>query len=260
MPIRKFGALRAFQFASLSDPGVIHGVFTRLGGVSAGYLASLNVGATVGDGLENVLENRKRLFDAMDRSLESMFDVWQVHSSRVVKAEAPRGNCPLLQADAIITDEPRVTLFMRFADCVPIFLFDPIRRAIGLVHAGWMGTLRNVAGETMAAMQKNYGCQPEHVRAAIGPSIAAHHYAIGMDVAERFIAEMGDEAQRHLHHDDGTVTLDLWSANQAQLQAAGVGQVELSGICTACDVQHWYSHRAEGGRTGRFGALLALRA
>jgi YfiH family protein len=259
MPLRKIDSLTAFEFKSLDHPGLIQAIFTRLGGVSGAALSSLNVGATVGDAPEHVIENRRRIFRAIGRPLESMYDVWQVHSAQVAIAEAPRGNAPIVKADAMVTDNPSVTLFMRFADCVPILLFDPHRRAIGLAHAGWLGTVRKVASATIQAMVQRYGCDPAEIRAGIGPSIGVDHYAVGRDVVEQMRGAFGKELAQYTQSRNGKVYLDLWSANRGLLEAQGVGQIEVAGVCTACDLKHWYSHRAEGEGTGRFGALLALR-
>jgi hypothetical protein len=191
-----------------------------------------------------------------------MYDVWQVHSSEVVVAHAPRPpEQAHLRADAILTDRPGVTLFMRFADCVPILLYDPHRRAIGLVHAGWLGTVNQVAVLAVQAMRAAYHCEPGDIIAAIGPSIGAHHYEVGQEVVDQARAAFGQDASGLLQPCQSCgsgVQFDLWAANQLVLQRAGVKQIEIAGLCTACDLQTWFSHRGEKGKTGRFGALLAL--
>lgn len=241
-----------------------HAVFTRQGGVSQAPWASLNVGATVGDDLAHVLENRRRSFHAMDRAPDSVFDVWQVHSREVVSTDRPRhANEPHMKADAILTGQPGVTLYMRFADCVPILLFDPRRRAVGLVHAGWQGTVLQIAAEAVAAMQSTYGSLPQDICAGIGPSIAAHHYEVGPEVVKKVQEAFGADAAGLLspaeHPNGGSgLQLDLWQANRLLLEWAGVRSIEIAGLCTACHLEDWYSHRGEKGRTGRFGALIAL--
>lgn len=260
MPFIDIGSLRLFQFASLDHPDLVHGVFTRRGGVSRGDWHSLNVGSTVGDDPAHVRENRNRLFNALERRPETVYEAWQVHSARAVVVEEPRGESMIEKADALTTDNPRVTLLMRFADCVPILIFDPTLRAVGMAHAGWLGTTRKVASELVRVMQQTYGCRPSDMRAAIGPSIAAHHYAVGPEVVQAVKEAFGDEAELHLQHIDGNVHFDLWSANLALLQSEGVRQIEVSGLCSACDVEDWYSHRGQAGRTGRFGAAIGLRS
>jgi copper oxidase (laccase) domain-containing protein len=142
MPFHQAGVLRYFTFDLFDQHGLIHGLFTRHGGVSPAPWDSLNLGGTVGDERANVIENRRRLFEALDRPVESIFDSWQVHGREVICVDRPRPlDAPHPKADAILTDRPEITLFMRFADCVPILLYDPVRRVAGMVHAGWQGTV-----------------------------------------------------------------------------------------------------------------------
>ncbi len=259
MPFHQPDSIRYYSFETLEEAGISQAVFTRRGGVSPWPWQSLNLGGTVGDQPVHVAENRQRAFQSLGRSLASLYDVWQVHSAVVVRADAPRPpETAHLKADAIITDRPGVTLFMRFADCVPIFLVDPDRRVIGMVHSGWLGTVRQVGAAAVAAMQTEYGCKPEDILAGIGPSIAAHHYPVGPEVVEQVNAAFGSNAHTLLPAQDGGVQFDLWAANRLVLESCGIRQIEVSGICTACDLDNWYSHRGELGKTGRFGALIGL--
>jgi YfiH family protein len=241
-------------------PEVIHAVFTRQGGLSPEPWNSLNVGGTVGDDRQRVRENRLRAFHALGRDPHSMFDVWQVHNADVVIANAPHlSTPPEFKADAIVTDRPEVTLFMRFADCTPILLYDPKKHIIGIIHAGWIGTLKRAAAETVKTMQAAYGSNPADIRAAIGPSIGPDHYEVGPEVVERVRYTFGDSSDSLLHTNHGPKPhFDLWEANKLTLEQAGVEQVEVSGLCTACHPEDWYSHRGQKGKTGRFGALIAL--
>lgn len=259
MPFRQLGELRFLEFGSLSSPQLTHGIFTRIGGLSPAPWQSLNLGSTVGDSTENVRGNRARLLRAVDRPERSLHEVWQTHSSDVVVVTEPRGGAPLVQADAMITCSRNVTLLMRFADCVPILLFDPEIPAVGLAHAGWLGTVRKTAGQAVQAMAAHWGCRPGAIRAALGPAIGVDHYAIGADVEQQFRSVFGAETDRHLTRHNGALHLDLLSANRALLEAEGVEEIEVAGLCTACNLADWYSHRAEAGRTGRFGAIVALR-
>lgn len=259
MPFNQIGQLKTYFFDSLEDCGVIQAIFTRQGGVSKTPFTSLNVGGTVGDEPEHVRENRHRAFHAMGRSPESLYDVWQVHGREVVCVEAPRSpDAPHLKADAILTNRPEVSLFMRFADCVPVLLVDPERRVAGIVHAGWQGTVKRAPQAAIEVMGGCYGSRPEDVRACIGPSIGPDHYEVGPEVAAQFQSSFGSRAAELLSLRDGRYHLDLWAANRLTLQECGVKQIEVSGICTTCHLDDWYSHRGENGKTGRFGALLAL--
>ena len=259
MPFQQNDGIRYFVFDSFPGGEVAHGVFTRQGGISPAPWDALNVGGTVGDERDRVRENRLRSFRALGRDPHSLYDVWQVHSADVVLATAPHDSSPPeLKADAILTDNPQVTLFMRFADCVPILLYDPAHAAVGIVHAGWQGTVKRAATAAVQSMQAAFGSRPGEVIAGIGPSIGPDHYEVGADVIARVRESFDAEADALLpSHEDHTY-LDLWAANRLLLEQAGVTHVEVAGVCTACHTHDWYSHRAEKGRTGRFGALIAL--
>lgn len=256
MPFTQHNGLRYFQFDSLD---VRHAVFTRYGGVSPEPWASLNVGGTVGDAIERVRSNRLLSFEALGCDPNSIFDVWQVHSADVICADAPRHfDEPYQKADILLTDNPRVTLFMRFADCVPILAHDPVNGVVGVAHAGWMGTVRDVAGAMLDAMRARYGVDPGDVIACIGPSIGPDHYEVGEDVVAQVGQSFGNDSDLMLPRQNGRVHFDLWKANRYLLERAGVDRIELAAICTACHTDDWFSHRAEKGRTGRFGALISL--
>jgi YfiH family protein len=239
--------------------GLPHGVFTRRGGVSPAPWSTLNVGGSVGDDIEHVRENRIRSFAALSRPAESIHDVWLVHGTDVVYADEPRElSLKPIQADLLFTDNPKVTLFMRFADCVPLLFHDPKKGVVGISHAGWMGTVKGVAKASIAAMKARYGSDPRDVRAAIGPSIGPDHYEVGPDVAGQVRASFGPLADALLEPRGERFHLDLWAANRLQLEEAGLASVEVCQVCTACHTDDWFSHRAEKGKTGRFGALLSL--
>ena len=261
MPFKRSNQIRYFTFKQLDGGDLVHAIFTRHGGMSASPWQSLNVGGTVGDAPERVRENRQRSFLALERDPASIFDAWQVHGRDVVIVDKPRKleEAPL-QADILLTDQPGVTLFMRFADCVPILLYDPQRGVVGLVHAGWQGTVKRAAAAAIQALQAHYGCQPVDVRAGIGPSIGGHHYPVGTDVVQQVQNSFNSKADNFLFQLDGQIHFDLWAANRAILENCGVERIEISGLCTACNLDDWYSHRGEHGRTGRFGALIALSA
>lgn len=251
--------VRYYTFTSFDSPQIVHRVFTRVGGVSPHPWAELNLGGTVGDEPERVRENRRRALQTADRTFDSVFDVWQVHGNTVACASSPfRPGDDMVKADAMLTDQPGLTLFMRFADCVPILFHDPVKKVIGIAHAGWLGTVRGVAQSTLQTMRERYGSRAENVLAAIGPSIAAHHYQVGREVVAQVIARFGDQASSFLIESNGAVYFDLWKANQAELEACGVRQIECANLCTACSPSEWYSHRGDKGRTGRFGALISL--
>ena len=256
MPFAEQNGLRFYQFDSLD---IKHAVFTRHGGLSPEPWKSLNLGGTVGDEIERVRGNRFLSFEALGCRPDSIFDVWQVHSADAVCADTPRNfDEPYQKADIILTDKPEVTLFMRFADCVPILVHDPVKRVVGIAHAGWLGTVRDVAKATVETMVERYDSRPADVIACIGPSIGPDHYEVGGDVISQVEQTFGADASLVLPQHGSRTHFDLWKANQYLLERAGVRQIELAGICTACHTDDWFSHRAEKGKTGRFGALISL--
>ncbi len=223
MPFTQAGELRYFHFDLYRLPGLVHAAFTRHGGVSPAPWISLNLGGLSGDQKENVVENRRRIFEAVGRPVESIYDAWQVHGTNIVCTDRPR---PLdeahVKADAILTDNPQVTLFMRFADCVPVFLFDPVRRVVGLAHAGWQGTVTQIARITVERMSAEYGSHPGDILAVIGPSIGPDHYEVGPDVAGQVKAAFADASGQFLSERNGKTFFDLWRTNQFILEQAGI--------------------------------------
>jgi YfiH family protein len=260
MPFSSINGVRYYSF-DIFPPSVKQAVFTRQGGVSPAPWNSLNVGGTVGDDANRVRENRARSFATLNRNFNSLFDVWQVHSADVVFAEAPRSPAAdHHKADIILTNRPEVTLYMRFADCVPILLHDPQKSVAGIAHAGWLGTIRGASTSAVQAMTQQYGSLPGNIIAAIGPSIGVDHYEVGPEVISQVQQAFGPDADRLIEIRDGKTYFDLWAANRLQLENSGVVQIETAGLCTACHLEDWFSHRAEKGRTGRFGALIALQS
>ena len=258
MPFSQSNGLRYYTF-DIFPKEIIQAVFTRQGGVSPHPWDSLNVGGSIGDDITHVRENRIRSFRALCRMPESIHDVWQVHSVDVVYADAPRPlDTEYQKADIMLTDNPQVTLFMRFADCTPIFLYDPKKQVIGSVHSGWLGTVRGAAQAAVGAMQERYDSKPADILAAIGPAIGPDHYEIGEDVITQVREAFGTDAESLLEAHGESVYFNLWKANQILLEKSGVKEIEIANICTACHTDDWFSHRGEKGKTGRFGAMLAL--
>ena len=259
MITRSEKGLNFVQFNTFANYPIHQGIFGRQGGVSPAPWDSLNLGGLSGDTRENIIENRKRIFSCFDLPVESIFDVWQVHGNRVICTDKNR---PLDQehekADAIFTDRPEITLFMRFADCVPLFFYDPVKNVIGIAHAGRIGTLNRIAADCVITMASVYGSKPENILAGIGPSIGPDHYEVKEDVASDAEACFKNTDGILRQATDGTIYLNLWESNRRILMESGVQHIEVAEICTACNTDDWFSHRAEKGKTGRFGALLAL--
>jgi hypothetical protein len=248
------------QYKPLLNVGVHHGIFTRHGGVSTGHLASLNLGGNVGDVPEHVRENHRRMFAVLGLPGERAGSVWQVHSARVVLVDRPAyGRRWISAADAMITDQPDVPLTMRFADCAPILFADPVRGAVGIAHAGWRGTVQGVAAATVRAMRRAFDTRPADLLAIIGPSIGPDRFQVGAEVVEAAYRYFGADAGLFTKDpEEMTSYFDLWSAIQLDLQRAGVEKIQIAGVCTILHRDDFFSHRAERGRTGRFGAVISL--
>ncbi|MCJ7694369.1 MAG: peptidoglycan editing factor PgeF, partial [Anaerolineaceae bacterium] len=226
--------LKYIRFNNLYSVGIEHAIFTRLGGVSQLPFASLNLGGTVGDDPEFVLENHQRVFAAIGRPFDQRYDVWQVHGTDIERANAPRPhNQPHVKADGILTDKLDLILLMRFADCVPIVLADPVRKVVGVVHAGWKGSLNMICAAAVSAMQDWYGCMSGNVLAGIGPAICQDCFEVGEDVYERFKIKFEQSSELFLKKQDGKKYIDLVRANQITLEKAGVRNIECANICTA---------------------------
>ena len=249
-----------YSFTSFNSREVGHAFFARSGGISPHPWDSLNQGGTVGDERKNVIENRKRAFLSIDRPVESIFDVWQVHSADVICTESPR---PLeadhTKGDAILTNNPGVTLFMRFADCVPIMVYEPKKHVVGIIHAGWQGTVKKVVSATIKKMIEKYNCEPQNIIAGIGPSIGVCHYQVGEEVIIEVDKTFGSLSEKIIEIRDSKTYLNLWKANEILLKESGIANIEIAGMCTACNKDIWFSHRGESGKTGRFGAALFLK-
>lgn len=237
-----------------------HGIFTRKGGVSPAPWGKLNVGGTLGDAPENVRQNHRLMYDALDVNGERACTVWMVHGADVVVVDGPvDGRRWVALADSMITNRPDTPLVMRYADCTPILFHDPVREVIGIAHAGWRGTVAGVASRTVHAMSQAYGCQPQDIQVGIGPCIGVGRYQVGEEVVSAVQGYFGTvETLICRDPSDGTAYFDLVRANALDLERAGVTQIETAGLCTAERTDEFYSHRAERGKTGRFGAVIAL--
>lgn len=251
---------RAYQFDCFDNKLVDHAVYTRLGGVSKDFCRSLNLAGTVGDNPDDVRRNHEIMFGAFGRPLDTRFDVWQVHGTQIHFAEAPR---PVDQkhkpGDAIFTNKPGITLTMRFADCIPLLFHDPVQGVIGIVHAGWLGTALRITEIAVEAIGKRYGSRPEDLIVGIGPSICGDCYEVGEDVISRFKKYWENDYHTFFKQKNNAWYLDIPAANEFSLRKTGVNMIEQSAICTAENLEEWYSYRKEKGRTGRFGVLFALK-
>lgn len=257
------------QFKNLSATGIVkHGFSTRKGGVSTGIFSSMNLNFKRGDDPDAVMENYRRMAAALNMRVEDMVLSDQTHTTNVrVITEEDRGKGILKpqdysDVDGMITNVPGIVLVTSYADCVPLYFVDPVRKAIGLSHSGWKGTVGHIGQKTVWKMHEVYGSEPKDIVAAIGPSICQSCYEVSDDVAEAFRANFtADEAADILlDKGNGKYQLDLWKANWYVLADAGILPEHLSvtDLCTACHPDLLWSHRKTNGQRGGLSAFLSL--
>lgn len=257
-----------FTAPPLDETGLVKHAFSgRKGGVSRGKYESLNLSILTEDCQDSVMENRARFVKALGIPQSCLVGAHQVHGDRIYKvisADQGKGaynpDTVIPATDALITNEPGIALTGFFADCVPVLLLDPVNRAIALVHAGWRGTVAKIAAKTAAAMHDNFGTMPGELLAAIGPSIGPCHYQVDRPVIEKVQQAFPGVWQDLLDafSPDGHAQLNLWEANVLQLEQAGVPRdnITVTGLCTYCERQTFFSHRAK--MAGRQAALIML--
>ena len=251
----------AFEHAG----GVAHGFSTRLGGVSTGIYESLNLGSTRGDDPEHVRENYRRFFAAVGADLSTVAMTNQVHSDVVRPVTTADIKAGLLdqepyEADGLVTDIPGVALVIFSADCLPVLLYDPVRRVIAAVHAGWRGTAAGIVERAVEKMAF-YGSRPEDILAAIGPGISKCCFETHEDVPNAMTAALGVRATPFITPiQHGKFLVDLKGINAMRLERAGLApeHIAVSGDCTACQPDKYWSHRVTQGVRGSQAAVIQL--
>jgi len=292
--LRRAGKLTVVECAALDFPWLIHGFSTRPGGASrlarrhgGRHTAEtvLNLGFTDWDSRENVLENRRRWMKALGAGNCDLIALKQFHSDaiRTVNSPGASSNPAPLQGDALISRASRRLLSVQTADCIPILLADPERRAVAAVHAGWLGTVKRIAAKTVGRMQMEFGVRSENLFAALGPGIGACCYEVGPDVVKEFASQFADakdwfdDVFERISSDDDPnplpwlsmmppgherplrTHLDLHAANRAILLAAGLRPENIFScpFCVSCRPELFFSYRRER-PTGRLMASIAL--
>lgn len=268
-----------FTFPSLAAlPGVRHGFSSRIGGVSEREFAQMNLSFSRGDDRERVEENYRRIAAAIGFDAERIVCSDQTHTNHV--REVTEADCgkgyrrprDYTDVDGLVTDRPGVVLTTFYADCVPLYFVDPVRRAIGLSHSGWRGTVSDIAGVTVKTMQEKYGSDPTDIRAAIGPSICQDCYEVSEDVIERFREAYEErlwpllfEPQRkaapeRIEEQEHKYQLNLWEACRQNMLRAGIRpeHIEVTDLCTCCNPDLLFSHRASHGKRGNLAAFLEI--
>ncbi|MDD3403155.1 MAG: peptidoglycan editing factor PgeF [Hespellia sp.] len=270
-PLEKTGdSVPYLSYPLLSETGIVnHGFSTKLGGVSEGCYASMNLGFNRGDAEENVRENYRRFGAAIGVEVEDMVLSKQTHTTNVrIITEADRGNgLTVPQAfsdvDGMITNVPGLCLVTFYADCVPLYFVDPVRKAIGLSHSGWRGSVGKIGKITVEQMVQTYGCNPSDILATIGPSVCQDCYEVSEDVIEQFRTHYDETYWESLFYkkENGHYQLNLWRANEIVFLESGIlpEHMAVSNVCTHCNHEVLYSHRAMGNERGSLCAFLALK-
>lgn len=262
MPVRtvKQGTLEYLVADGLSVP---HCFTTRLGGVSTGHVASMNLSIRRDADPENVVKNFHILADALGCDPQKLVLTNQIHSDIVwpVTADDHRGfnTHDYPECDALITNEPGTALCVFTADCTPVLLYDPVTGAVGAAHAGWRGTVSKIAAKTALEMVRLFGCNPEDLRAAIGPNIGFCCFETDRDVPDAILSAYGEAAAPFISQRGEKYFLDLKQINAISLQEIGVNHIELSNACTACESDRFWSHRVTRGLRGSQGAIILCK-
>ena len=258
------------EYPLLTDTKIVHhGFSTRLGGVSQGCYASMNLSFTRGDDEAAVRENYHRIAKSIGVKCENMVLSQQTHTTNVrVVTEKDKGKGivkPLdyTDVDGMVTNIHGICLVTFYADCVPLYFVDPVQKAIGLSHSGWRGTVGKIGKETIRKMEEQYGSDPKDILAAVGPSICKDCYEVSEDVILEFQKNFRERYWKDLFYrkENGKYQLDLWKANEIIFKESGIlpEHIAVTNVCTHCNSEILYSHRTSGDRRGNLAAFLALK-
>ncbi len=247
----------------LSLAGLKHGMSTRLGGVSEGYLGSMNVSFSRGDLYENVRENLRRFSEAVGFDSEKIVFSDQVHKTHIHRAElSDAGKVACRDTDGLITNVRGLPLFTFYADCVPLLFFDPVHQAIGMAHSGWKGTVGKIGSVMIGRLKEEYGSRPQDLLIAIGPSICQSCYEVDEPLLREFLAAFGEEARKWFRpsKEPDHYLLDLAEACRYTLISSGAVEenIAMPDLCTCCNPKLLFSHRASGGKRGNLGVVMVL--
>ena len=264
------GAVPYLSFPMFRDTGLVtDGFSTRLGGVSEGCFSSLNLSFDRGDDRAAVAENFRRMGEALGVRCEDMVLSQQTHTTNIrIVTDEDRGKGitrerDYTDIDGLITNVPGICLVTTYADCVPLYFLDPAKKVIALSHSGWRGTVGKIGKKTVELMHDNFGSDPADILAAVGPSVCQDCYEVSADVIDRFKEVFDRSAWDELFYEkpDGKYQLDLWKANEKIFLEAGIRKdhIAVTNVCTHCNSEILYSHRAMGDKRGNLCAFLALK-
>ena len=252
------------SYPMLEETGIVHhGFSTKLGGVSKGCWATMNISTTRGDDPEDVEENQRRIARAIGVKPEDMTFTNQTHTTNVAVVRAEDKGRRFMETDGMITNVPGICLVTFYADCVPLLFLDPVKKVVASSHSGWRGTVNRMGQVTVEKMQKEFGCDPKNILACVGPSICQECYEVSEDVIDMFRANFRESEYDRLFYakENGKFQLDLWKANELVLTDAGIRPEHLAvtNVCTCCNPELLFSHRASKGKRGNLAAFIALK-
>lgn len=252
------------SYPMLENTGIVnHGFSTRLGGVSTGHCATMNISTTRGDNPEAIVENKKRIAAAIGVEVDSMTFTHQTHTTNVVVVRKEDRGRRFTETDGMITNVPGICLVTFYADCVPLYFVDPVKKAIGMSHSGWRGTVGKMGKVTVEKMVETYGSTPADIIAAIGPSICQECYEVSEDVINEFMKNFAENLWNDIFYqkENGKYQLNLWRANEEVLLEAGIKKenIAVTNVCTHCNPDVLFSHRTSGFNRGNLSAFLALK-
>ncbi len=261
---KEVGEVLYLSYPILEKTGIVkHGFSTRIGGVSEGIYSSMNLSFSRGDDENAVRENYRRMAEALEVEEDSFVLAAQTHTTNVHKVTVKNRDEKLQDVDGLITDVPGLCLVTSYADCVPLYFVDPVHRAIGLSHSGWRGTVGKIGRETLQKMKEEYGTDTKDVIVAIGPSICQECYEVSEDVINQFKEAFESKYWDDLFYqkENKKYQLNLWKANEIIMLEAGVKRenIAVTNVCTSCNSDILYSHRASKGQRGGLAAFMALK-
>ena len=248
----------------LEETGIVkQGFSTKLGGVSKGDCATMNISTTRGDDPEAVNENRRRLAAAIGVEESKMVYTNQTHTTNVVVVDETNYGKTMPETDGMITNVPGLCLVTFYADCVPLYFVDPVKRVIGLSHSGWRGTVGKIGKVTVEKMEEEFGCDPADILGAVGPSICQDCYEVGEDVIKKFRENYDENLWPEIFYqkENGKYQLNLWKANESVFLESGIlpEHIAVTNVCTHCNPDILFSHRTTGNERGTLSAFLALK-
>ena len=252
------------SYPMLEETGIVHhGFSTKLGGVSKGCWATMNISTTRGDDPEDVEENQRRIARAIGVKPEDMTFTNQTHTTNVAVVRAEDKGRRFMETDGMITNVPGICLVTFYADCVPLLFLDPVKKVVASSHSGWRGTVNRMGQVTVEKMQKEFNCDPKNILACVGPSICQDCYEVSEDVIDMFRANFRESEYDRLFYakENGKFQLDLWKANELVLTDAGIRpeHMAVTNVCTCCNPELLFSHRASKGKRGNLAAFIALK-